>query len=79
MAAMLYCGFRSAAGAIRAMAGIEGPDLAKDNYIPLFSMRKKGIPHHERPAGALQDGVQELRRRKKIFLKRWVRCVHYSA
>jgi CHAT domain-containing protein len=79
VAAMQYCGFRSAVGTMWAMADVDGPDLAKHFYRSMFAKRKKGIPHYERSAEALRDAVQKLRRKKRISLERWVNFVHYGA
>ena len=79
VAAMQYCGFRSAVGTMWAMADIDGPDLAKHFYRSMFAKRKKGIPYYERSAEALRDAVQKLRRKRKISLERWVNFVHYGA
>ncbi|KAH9005581.1 CHAT domain-containing protein [Lactarius hatsudake] len=79
VAAMQYCGFRSAVGTMWAMADIDGPDLARHFYKSMLSKKKEGIPYYERAAGALRDAVQKLRRKKRISLERWVNFVHYGA
>ncbi len=79
VAAMQYCGFRSAVGTMWAMADVDGPDLAKHFYKSMLSKKKKGIPYYERAAEALRDAVQKLRRKKKISFERWVNFVHYGA
>ena len=81
VAAMQYCGFRSAVGTMWAMADVDGPDLAKHFYRSMFARRKKlnGVPYYERSAEALRDAVQKLRKKKRISLERWVNFVHYGA
>ena len=81
VAAMQYCGFRSAVGTMWAMADVDGPDLARHFYRSMFAKRKKldGVPYYERSAEALRDAVQKLRRKKRISLERWVNFVHYGA
>ncbi|KAH8992715.1 CHAT domain-containing protein [Lactarius akahatsu] len=79
VAAMQYCGFRSAVGTMWAMADIDGPDLARYFYKSMLSKKKEGIPYYERAAEALRDAVQRLRRKKRISLERWVNFVHYGA
>jgi CHAT domain-containing protein/tetratricopeptide (TPR) repeat protein len=79
VAAMQYCGFRSAVGTMWAMADVDGPDLAKHFYRSMFAKRKKSTPYYERSAEALRDAVQKLRRKKRISLERWVNFVHYGA
>ncbi|KAH9025952.1 CHAT domain-containing protein [Lactarius pseudohatsudake] len=79
VAAMQYCGFRSAVGTMWAMADIDGPDLTRHFYKSMLSKKKEGIPYYERAAEALRDAVQKLRRKKRISLERWVNFVHYGA
>ncbi|KAH9055403.1 hypothetical protein EDB87DRAFT_1688265 [Lactarius vividus] len=79
VAAMQYCGFRSAVGTMWAMADIDGPDLARYFYKSMLSKKKEGIPYYERAAEALRDAVQKLRRKRRISLERWVNFVHYGA
>jgi len=78
-AAVQYSGFRSVVGTMWAMADIDGHVLAKNFYGSLFSERWQDVPYYERTAEALRDAVQELRRKKKVTLERWVNFVHYGA
>ena len=78
-AAMQYCGFRSVVGTMWEMADTDGRDLAKSFYKSLFSSQERGVPYHERSAGALRDATQKLRGKRGISLERWVNFVHYGA
>jgi CHAT domain-containing protein len=78
-AAVQYSGFRSVVGTMWAMADIDGHAVAKIFYGSLFSERRQDVPYYERTAEALRDAVQELRRKKKVTLERWVNFVHYGA
>jgi CHAT domain-containing protein len=77
--AIQYCGFRSVVGTMWAVADIDGPDLARSFYKSAFSDKWQGIPYYERTAGALQDSVRKLRRKRGMTLERWVNFVHYGA
>ena len=80
-AAMQYCGFRSVAGTMWAMADTDGADLSKHFYKAIFEDKAKqnGVPYHERSARALQLAVKKLRKKRGITLERWVNFVHYGA
>ena len=77
-AAVQYCGFRSVVGTMWAMADEDGGDLARHFYKTLFSS-SRGMPYHERSAKALRFAVKKLRKKKGIFLERWVNFVHFGA
>ncbi|KAH9980402.1 hypothetical protein BJV74DRAFT_798141 [Russula compacta] len=70
-AAVQYSGFRSVVGTMWSMADIDGPVLAESFYQSVFSDKRKGVPYYERTAGALQDAVRNLRKKKKMTLERW--------
>ncbi|KAH9162269.1 CHAT domain-containing protein [Lactarius sanguifluus] len=80
-AAMQFCGFRSVIGTMWAMADTDGAYLSKHFYKSIFSESsgRRGVPHYERSARALQFAVKKLRRRRGITLERWVNFVHYGA
>ncbi|KAI9435227.1 hypothetical protein BJY52DRAFT_1332628, partial [Lactarius psammicola] len=81
VAAMQYCGFRSAIGTMWAMADTDGADLAKHFYKSIFSEKigQNGVPYYKRSARALQLAVKKLRKKRGITLERWVNFVHYGA
>ncbi|KAH9973626.1 hypothetical protein BJV74DRAFT_864112, partial [Russula compacta] len=54
------------------MADIDGPVLAESFYQSVFSDKWQGVPYYERTAGALQDAVRNLRKKRKMTLERWV-------
>ena len=89
-ATVQYCGFRSVAGTMWAMANEDGPDVAKCFYQSMFQRRlgEQGelVSYCKRSAGALRGALQELRRKLKTrridqrkTLERWVNFVHYRA
>ncbi|KAI9510785.1 CHAT domain-containing protein [Russula earlei] len=78
-AAMQHCGFRSVVGTMWGMADADGPGLVEHFYKSMFSNKESGIPYYERSAEALRDAVQQLRRKKRMNLERWVNFVHYGA
>ena len=77
-AAVQYSGFRSVVGTMWAMADIDGEVLAKHFYASVFSDKWEGVPYYKRTAEALRNAMQELRRRKKVSMERWVDFVHYG-
>jgi CHAT domain-containing protein len=80
IAEMPYCGFRSVAGTLWAMADTDGWDMAKHTYIKsIIYDWGQSTPYYERCAKALRDAVQKLRREKGVVLEGWVNFVHYSA
>ncbi|KAI0245549.1 CHAT domain-containing protein [Lactifluus subvellereus] len=78
-AAMQHLGFRSVVGTMWAMADTDGRDLAEHFYTSMFSGEDESLPYYELSAKALRDGVQKLRREKRVSLERWVNFVHYGA
>ncbi|KAH8985469.1 CHAT domain-containing protein [Lactarius akahatsu] len=80
-AAMQFCGFRSVIGTMWAMADTDGAYLSKYFYKYIFSESsgRRGVPHYERSARALQFAVKKLRRKRGVTLERWVNFVHYGA
>ena len=80
-AAVQYCGFRSVAGTMWAMANQDGPDVAKHFYQSMFPKKEQGelVSYYRRSAGALRDAVKKLRKKRGITLERWVNFVHYGA
>ncbi|KAI9436314.1 CHAT domain-containing protein [Lactarius indigo] len=80
-AAMQFCGFRSVIGTMWAMADTDGADLSKHFYKYVFSESpgRRGVPHYERSARALQFAVKKLRRKRGMTLERWVNFVHFGA
>ncbi|KAH8990050.1 CHAT domain-containing protein [Lactarius hatsudake] len=79
--AMQFCGFRSVIGTMWAMADTDGAYLSKHFYKSIFSESsgRRGLPHYERSARALQFAVKKLRRKRGVTLERWVNFVHYGA
>lgn len=77
-AAMQYCGFRSVAGTLWAMADADGRDLSKHFYGHVFAAEGRGRHMNigDRSARALRDAVQRLRVEKGVTLERWVNFVH---
>ncbi|KAI9432548.1 hypothetical protein H4582DRAFT_2192548 [Lactarius indigo] len=73
-AAMQFCGFPAAViGTMWAMADTDGADLSKHFYKYVFSESpgRRGVPHYERSARALQFAVKKLRRKRGMTLERW--------
>jgi tetratricopeptide (TPR) repeat protein len=83
-AAMQYCGFRSVAGTLWAMADTDGRDLSEHFYGRLLAAEGLGRDRHgvghigDRSARGLRDAAQWLRRKKGVTLERWVNYVHYG-
>ncbi|KAH9041754.1 hypothetical protein EDB85DRAFT_1920257 [Lactarius pseudohatsudake] len=78
---MQFCGFRSVIGTMWAMVDTDGAYLSKHFYKSIFSESsgRRGVPHYERSARALQFAVKKLRRTRGVTLERWVNFVHYGA
>ena len=79
IAAIQYCGFRSAVGTLWAMADTDRQDLSKHFYGHMFSEGEQEVRIGDRSAVGPRDAVQRLRRKEGVTLERWVNFVHYGA
>ena len=77
-AAVQFSGFRSVIGTMWGMVDEDGQSLAEAIYQSMFSGKDGREAYYERSAGALQQAVQQMRRRC-LPLARWVNYVHHGA